>query len=42
MQTLTHGYRGLRLIAHLNIDRMLFLGTMAAALMLAGYLPTFL
>ncbi|WP_323764677.1 hypothetical protein [Marinovum sp.] len=42
MQTLTHGYRGLRLIAHLNTDRILFVGTMAGALVLSGYLATFL
>lgn len=42
MQTLAQGYRGLRLIALLNSDRILFVGTMAGALMLSGYLATFL
>lgn len=42
MQTLAHGYRGLRLIAHLNIDRILFVGTLAGALGLSGYLASLL
>lgn len=42
MQTLTQGYRGLRLIAHLNTDRLLFIGTLAGALGLSGYLASLL
>ncbi|MDO6732224.1 hypothetical protein Q4577_19510 [Marinovum sp. 2_MG-2023] len=40
MQTLTHGYRGLRLIAHINADRILFIATLGFALMLAGHLAS--
>ncbi len=42
MQTLAHGYRGLRLIVHLYSDRILSVATLAAALMLSGYLAGFL
>ena len=42
MQTLTHGYRGLRLIAHLNTDRILFIATLTGALGLSGYLASLL
>lgn len=38
MQTFAYGYRGLRLIARLNSDRLLVTGAMVGALMLAGYL----
>lgn len=42
MQTLTVGYRGLRLLAHLNADRLLMIGALAGALFLSGYLATLL
>ncbi|WP_298499719.1 hypothetical protein [uncultured Maritimibacter sp.] len=32
MQTIQHGYRGLSLLVNLNWDRLLYLGTLAAAL----------
>jgi hypothetical protein len=42
MQTLTYGYRGLRLLAHLNSDRILVTGTLVGALILAAYLASIL
>lgn len=42
MQTLTHGYRGLRLLAVLNSDRLLVVAITAGALLLAGYLASLL
>lgn len=38
MQTLQHSYRGLSLLFQLNWDRLLYLGTIAAALMLGAFL----
>ncbi|WP_255456122.1 hypothetical protein [Tropicibacter sp. Alg240-R139] len=38
MQTLQHSYRGLSLLFELNWDRLLYLGTIAFALMLGAYL----
>lgn len=38
MQSFAYGYRGLRLIAQLNSDRILFVGALAGALVMAGYL----
>ena len=32
MQTIFHGYRGLSLLVDINWDRLLYLGTLAAAL----------
>lgn len=37
MQTLTAGYRGFSLLMSLNWDRLLYVGTIAAALMLGSY-----
>ncbi|MGX9354042.1 hypothetical protein ACS3SW_02430 [Roseobacteraceae bacterium S113] len=42
MQTLAYGARGLRLLAYLNMDRLLMTGTMVGALMLAAYLAQFI
>ncbi len=38
MQTLQHSYRGLSLVIELNIDRILSLLAIVAALFAAGYL----
>ena len=38
MQTLQNSYRGLSLIMELNWDRMLYLGTLALALMVGALL----
>lgn len=40
MQTLQHSYRGLSLVMMLNWDRLLFLGTIACALMAGAWLGT--
>lgn len=37
MQTLSAGYRGFSLIMSLNWDRILYVGTIAGALMLGAY-----
>lgn len=41
MQTLQHSYRGLSLLIELNLDRLLFLGAIAAALVSAAYIGGF-
>ncbi len=41
MQTIQKSYRGLSLLVELNWDRLLFLGTISMALMLAAYLGGF-
>ncbi len=38
MQTLQQSYRGLSLLFELNWDRLLYLGTIAFALMLGAFL----
>ena len=38
MQTLQQSYRGLSLLFELNWDRLLYLGTIALALLLGAYL----
>ncbi|WP_371223964.1 hypothetical protein [Roseovarius sp. 2305UL8-3] len=38
MQHIVSGYRGLRLLFNLNLDRMLFLGALGAALLMGAYL----
>ncbi|MFD1341837.1 hypothetical protein [Litorisediminicola beolgyonensis] len=40
MQTITHGARGLQLIWRLNTDRLLFVGTLGAALMIGAALSS--
>ena len=40
MDTIKQGVDSLSLIAKLNLDRILFLATIGAALFLAGYLMT--
>lgn len=42
MQTLTVGTRGLRLLARINSDLLLMVGTLFVALSLAAYLATLL
>lgn len=37
MQTLQTGYRGLTLLVDLNWDRLLYVGTIAVALLLGAY-----
>ena len=36
MQTLTQGYRGLSLLVDLNLDRILMVGALTAALIVGG------
>ena len=38
MQTITAGYRGFSLLVNLNWDRLLYLGTICAALSAGAYL----
>lgn len=38
MQTLTAGYRGLSLLIDLNWDRLLYIGTIAGALLLGAWM----
>jgi hypothetical protein len=40
MQTLTYGYRGMSLLFNLNWDRLLYAGTIVAALWAGSYLGT--
>ena len=37
MQLIGHGYRGLRLLVRLNLDRLLWPAAIAGALMLGGF-----
>lgn len=41
MTTLVDGYRGLSLLMAINSDRMIYLATVALALVAGGYLGTF-
>lgn len=41
MQTLQQSYRGLSLVMQLNWDRILYVATIAFALMLGAYLGSF-
>ena len=38
MQNITGGYRGLALLIDLNVDRMIYLGAIAAALFAAAFI----
>lgn len=38
MQTLQSGVRGMSLLVQINSDRLLYVGTLAAALMLGGFI----
>ena len=40
MQTIQRGYRGLGLLVEINLDRLLVLGALASALLLAAYIGT--
>lgn len=40
MQTITAGYKGVSLLVNLNWDRLIYLGTIAFALMLGAYIGT--
>lgn len=37
MQTITAGYRGVSLLVNLNWDRLIYLGTIAGALMMGAW-----
>lgn len=41
MQNITAGYRGLGLLVDLNVDRILYLGAIAAALFAAAFVGSF-
>ncbi len=38
MQTLNHSYKGLSFLVRLNVDRLLMIGAMVAALYVGSYL----
>jgi hypothetical protein len=38
MQTITAGYKGLSLLLNLNWDRLIYLGTIAGALLLGAWI----
>lgn len=42
MQTLQDSYRGLRLLFHINVDRLLTIGALCAALAFGAYLGSLL